>query len=274
MALTKCPKCNNAISDKSKKCIKCGCKIKKTRINKKVIATLIFIFSGIISILFVITFITSQVSIKQYFALIAEKNFSCVFGNHHWKNATCEIPKHCLICNAQKGKPIEHRWKEADCINNKVCLYCKKTEGSPLGHKVNIGYCNRCNNYVNKYDIELTVIKESIACINKSYNNIENYFNVSSSEIVELYYCELAQNEAINIKKAACIAKDTCGNIEELTELKQCFAKMDNALSGNIDIKLTYNNYISYANMLSEKLTISIEAYNKAINEINNINRR
>lgn len=274
MSLINCPNCNHTVSDKSKKCIQCGHKIKKTQINKKRIITLVSSFSGLIVLLFVISFITSQVSIKQYFSLISEKNFSCIVGKHNWESATCNSPKYCSICNSKKGKPIEHLWKEADCINPKVCLYCKKTEGEPLEHTVNIGYCNRCNKFVNKYDIEFTVIKESISCLEKSYDKISEFFSKSSNfTTTELYYCELAQAEALNIKKASCIARDICGDIQEFATLKESFSKIDSALYGQIDTKLTLDNYVSYANTLSKILVNSIEAYNEAINEINKINK-
>ena len=150
MALINCPQCNHTVSDKSRKCINCGCKIKEKQISKKKMIALIIAFCAVIALLFGVTLIASQVSVKQYFNLIADKNFSCVLGNHHWKSATCDKPKLCSICNSEKGEPLEHKWKEADCINPKTCLQCKQTEGEPLEHTVNIGICNRCIEYVNK----------------------------------------------------------------------------------------------------------------------------
>lgn len=271
MALINCPQCNHTISDKTKKCISCGYKFKKKQISKKKIIILISGFCALIVLLFGVTLIASQVGVKQYFNLIADKNFSCVLGNHHWKSATCDKPKLCSICNSEKGEPLEHKWKEADCINPKTCLQCKQTEGKPLEHMVNIGICNRCSKYVNKYEIEFTVIEESIYCLEQSYKNIHTYFNISGSAVRELYYCKLTQTEVLNIKKAACIARDICGDIPEFAELKQCFIRIDNALNGNVDMELTYDNYVSYANMLSEKLNNSIDACDEAVAEMNKI---
>lgn len=274
MALINCPNCNHTVSDKSKKCVNCGYKIKKTQISKKTIITLASCFSGIIVLLFVISLVTSQVGIKQYFSLISEANFSCLAGKHNWISATCDAPEHCSICNAEKGEPVEHQWKEADCTNAETCLYCKKTRGAALGHTVNIGFCSRCNKYVNKYDVEFTVIKESVSCLEKSYKNIREYFSKSSSfATTELYYCELAQTEALNIKKTSYIASNMCGDIQEFAALKECFIKIDNALYGQIDTALTLDNYVSYAYTLSEKIVNSIEAYNEAIDEINKLNK-
>ena len=269
MALMNCPQCNHIISDKSKKCINCGCKIKRASMNKKTIITSFCIVIAILVLLFTISLITSKVSIKQYFSLISEKHFSCIVGNHNWKSATCDTPKYCSICNAKTGEPIEHVWKDADCINAKTCLYCKKTEGNSFGHTVNIGYCSRCHKHVNKYDVEFTVIKESISCMQKSYGKIKVYFNMGSSAIEELYYSRMAQSEALTIKEASCIAKDMCGDIQEFAKLKQCFASIDDALYGQFDTVLTLDNYVYYTNLLSEKIMNSIEAYNEAICEFN-----
>lgn len=272
MALINCPQCNHTVSDKSYKCINCGYKIKKTKSKKIIIVSLCTILA-ITIVSFIASFITSQVNIKQYFYLLSTKNFSCVMGKHNWKDATCDTPKYCTICNSKKGKSIDHLWKEADCINPKVCLYCKKTEGAPLGHTVNIGYCDICNKYVNRYDVEFTVIEESISCLTKSYGNIKKYFNIRASASIELYYCSLAQTEALNIKEAAGIAKDMCGDIREFAKLKQCFIKIEDSLDESIGMSLNFDNYISYAEMLSEKLTTSVEAYNEAITVIKEIKK-
>lgn len=273
MALINCPLCNHTISDKTKKCINCGYQIKKISISKKKITILISGFCALVVLLFSITIIISQVSIKQYFNLIADKNLSCIFGNHCWKSATCDKPKFCSICNSEKGKPLGHEWKEADCINPKTCLQCKQTYGTPLEHTVNIGICNRCFEYVNKYEIEFNVIEESLSCLEKSFDNIADYFNVSSSSALrELYYCNLAKTEALNIKKAACIARDICGDIPEFAEVKKCFEKINIVLSNEIDIELTVNNYVSYANdTLSPKITDSAIAFNETVAKVNKI---
>lgn len=271
MALINCPKCSHVISDKAHKCINCGYKIKKSYMNKKAVILLCTCLLGIILVLFLVTFLASQVSIKQYFNLISEKNITCIVGNHQWQDATCEMPRYCSICDLKKGNPIGHKWKDANCINPKTCLRCKKTDGDALGHTVNIGHCDRCKEYVNKYDVEFTVIKESMSCLERSFNNISDYFSVSSSPNVELYYCNLAKNEALNIKDASCIARDMCGNIQEFAILKERFNKIDNSLSGQIDTDLTIYNYYSYGNTLFEKVRNAVTAYNEAVTEINRI---
>lgn len=269
MAIFNCPQCNHAISDKAKKCINCGYKIKRQ--HKKIV---IAVFGGIsvfVILLFIVTFIASQVSVQQYFSLLSQSNFSCVVGNHHWESASCEKAKHCKLCNVEKGDPLGHKWKNADCSNAKMCLSCKKTDGDPLGHTVNIGNCARCNRRINNYEIQFTVIEESMSCMSTSYSKIRQYFNAQSSATAELYYCNLAKAETLNIKIAAGIARDICGDIPELTQVKQHFTDIDAALGEQIDVDLTLNNYISYANTLSEKIQNSVTAYNEAVAELNKI---
>ena len=65
--------------------------------------------------------------------------FTCLLTacgcKHEWKEATCEEPKTCKICNEVEGEPLGHNWKEATCTEAKTCLTCGKTEGEKLGHR-------------------------------------------------------------------------------------------------------------------------------------------
>lgn len=270
MAIVNCPKCGHTISDKAKNCISCGYCMNYRKKNRRLI---LFVTCPaiILALLFITTLITSHVGQKQYFKLISEQNFLCVIGKHRWMDATCEYPMKCSICESEKGSPIGHKWKNADCENPKTCLYCKETQGEPLGHTVNIGFCKRCNEYVNEYEIQFTVIKESMSVLEKSFENIKDDFHITADEYIELYYCNLAKNEAINIKKVTCVARDACGDIPDLADLRLKFSEIDEALNGQIDIDLSVDNYMSYANDLSKKIYNSVVAYNEMIDVYNKL---
>lgn len=54
---------------------------------------------------------------------------------HEWKDATCDTPKTCTLCDATEGAPLGHTWKAATCVAAKTCETCKTIEGKPLAHK-------------------------------------------------------------------------------------------------------------------------------------------
>ena len=58
----------------------------------------------------------------------------CKKCEHQWKDATCNRPKTCSLCDAQEGETLGHNWQDADCISPKTCPTCQKTVGDPLGH--------------------------------------------------------------------------------------------------------------------------------------------
>ena len=53
---------------------------------------------------------------------------------HEWKDATCETPKICSLCEEVEGEPLGHSWQEATCEAPKTCSGCGLTEGEALGH--------------------------------------------------------------------------------------------------------------------------------------------
>jgi len=53
---------------------------------------------------------------------------------HEWKDATCETPKTCSLCEETDGEPLGHSWQEATCEAPKTCSGCGLTEGEALGH--------------------------------------------------------------------------------------------------------------------------------------------
>ena len=55
------------------------------------------------------------------------------FG-HAWVKATCTTPITCSICETTKGDPLEHTWIDATCSNPKTCSVCNETEGEAMGH--------------------------------------------------------------------------------------------------------------------------------------------
>lgn len=54
---------------------------------------------------------------------------------HEWKEATCDAPKTCVLCNATEGVPITHQWQPATCTNPKICSLCGLAEGVLLPHE-------------------------------------------------------------------------------------------------------------------------------------------
>lgn len=53
---------------------------------------------------------------------------------HEWKDANCEDPKTCELCDETKGAPLGHTWKAATCNAAKTCEVCGKVDGDALGH--------------------------------------------------------------------------------------------------------------------------------------------
>lgn len=53
---------------------------------------------------------------------------------HEWKDATCDAPKTCKLCEATEGSPLGHSWKAATCAAPKTCENCGKVEGKTLEH--------------------------------------------------------------------------------------------------------------------------------------------
>ena len=53
---------------------------------------------------------------------------------HEWKEATCETPKTCSLCEEVEGEPLGHSWQKATCEAPKTCSGCGLTEGEALWH--------------------------------------------------------------------------------------------------------------------------------------------
>lgn len=53
---------------------------------------------------------------------------------HEWKDADCDTPKTCALCDETEGAPLGHTWKAATCNAAKTCETCGKVDGEPLGH--------------------------------------------------------------------------------------------------------------------------------------------
>lgn len=85
--------------------------------KKKIIKLIIIIIAALV-LIFILLFIFMP----------------CLF-HHEWKEATCESPRTCIVCDKTEGKALGHRWVEADCVTPKTCTVCDKTEGEALGHE-------------------------------------------------------------------------------------------------------------------------------------------
>lgn len=67
---------------------------------------------------------------------------TCIVGNetegeplgHVWLEATCKAPRTCEVCGETTGEPLAHTWEEADCAAPRTCAVCGETDGEALGH--------------------------------------------------------------------------------------------------------------------------------------------
>ena len=159
MALIKCPECGNDISDKAKRCPKCGFKPHKNRKDKLclIIGTVI-LMSILLFAFWVWALVSARYNVNASFKILFG-NWGCLtrhdweeatcehkktckqcgtteggYADHVWKEATCSIPKTCSVCGEQEGKPVEHTWEEATCTTPKTCSVCGKQEGGLKEH--------------------------------------------------------------------------------------------------------------------------------------------
>lgn len=53
---------------------------------------------------------------------------------HEWQDASCMVPRTCVLCGETEGDLAAHIWNDADCTTAKTCAVCAVTEGEALGH--------------------------------------------------------------------------------------------------------------------------------------------
>ena len=56
---------------------------------------------------------------------------------HSFEEATCSMPKTCLLCGVTEGEMLGHNWQNANCTAAKTCIRCGEREGDALGHSLN-----------------------------------------------------------------------------------------------------------------------------------------
>lgn len=61
--------------------------------------------------------------------------FTCVFGNHTYRAATCTEPEICTRCGKTRGEPLGHDDAAATCETPAVCRRCGAVLSEPLGHE-------------------------------------------------------------------------------------------------------------------------------------------
>lgn len=87
---------------------------------------------------------------KQIFILFTVVCMAVMFTGcgceHQWKEADCQNPSTCSLCNQTQGEIGDHVWVDADCINPKTCSICGTTEGEALGHKLSEATCEQASN--------------------------------------------------------------------------------------------------------------------------------
>lgn len=62
-------------------------------------------------------------------------------GDHQFDAATCKAPKTCKICKATEGEIDDHKFSVATCSAPKTCEYCGTTEGEKLTHDYAAATC-------------------------------------------------------------------------------------------------------------------------------------
>lgn len=146
--------------------------------------------------------------LKVIFALLMVTLITACGCEHSWQEATCQIPKTCLLCNKTEGIVGEHIWMDADCFTPSTCSICGLTEGEPLVHNFVDGYCSLCyspdpyyvdlNNYgfLNMYGMNVWVPITAynyaegyveVPAYNCSYKEfLDNYFKSFSEDITEM----------------------------------------------------------------------------------------
>jgi len=61
---------------------------------------------------------------------------------HAWIDATCTMPKTCVLCGETEGEIADHSWSAATCTKPYTCKICGFEEGEALGHTGGKPTCN------------------------------------------------------------------------------------------------------------------------------------
>ena len=93
----------------------------------------------------------------------------------------------CSECDATYTEVLEalgHNFESATCTSPKACTVCRYTDGEPLGHTLQVGICERCNEFVQPSvllpefpvtaAVEITGYKTQINITDISYRFTEN----------------------------------------------------------------------------------------------------
>jgi hypothetical protein len=154
---------------------------------------------------------------------------------HTYSEATCTNPKTCLECGATEGETLEHTWIDADCTTPKTCSTCGTTEGVEKGHSVKVGQCDVCGEIVQEKLVENICM------------NIINGFN--SLDVASEYLNEADYNSLTSVYKKILLAEteldttksyfqqvyDSCGDYNELTEVKASVKSIMNAMPSEVE---------------------------------------
>lgn len=109
----------------------------------------------------------------------------------------------------------EHEYAEATCTEPETCTICGETKGEALGHTVDIGVCTRCQEMINRDDIEKLVIH--IFALNDYLSSFNDYIGKSYNSSYtqdRVRYCKQAADYLIK-------------NQNELKEIANIVAKYD-----------------------------------------------
>jgi len=131
---------------------------------------------------------------------------------HEWKEATCEAPKTCSLCEEVEGEPLGHSWQDAACETPRNCPVCGLTEGDALGHDWISATCETpktCTNCSLTEGDPLEHQWNNVTCQEEKVCTVCDFASGESGPHMDLAYvytmgtqaaiwCECGQNETLS----------------------------------------------------------------------------
>ena len=87
----------------------------------------------------------AQIMYNNYLNSIIPCKELCI---HSFADATCTVPKTCIICGETRGTITGHIFLDPTCTAPTTCSKCEKTRGEALGHNYVAGECTNIANGV------------------------------------------------------------------------------------------------------------------------------
>ncbi len=184
---------------------------------------------------------------------------------HTYSPATCENPRTCTKCGETNGAPVGHQWIEGDCTNAPQCARCKTVRGTALGHTVKIGKCLRCDELIEKkqldeiYTLMFDVMNGLTDCL-KKFVAIKNLFNYHAQEI---------DGDMNDIKYDLLYIRDKCKNYSELDEIRNAVIEYADKIpetilsrgSNTTTLRQWHNDFKEYFNNIENLFNVFKDFY-------------